>query len=74
MRVKARDGKTYDVGPAPPLGSHPVRLGDQVVGSFVITPDETFVTVTNKTLASETLLVDIADRFVSKGGSPVGIL
>jgi hypothetical protein len=72
MKVKARDGKVYDVDNAPPGGSHEVRLGDTVVGSFVLEPRETVVTVKHKS-ATETLLVDIADRFVAQGGAPMGI-
>ncbi len=72
MKIKARDGKTYDVDTAPPGGSHEVRLDGAVVGAFVLEPDETKVTVKGK-LATETLLVDIADRFVAKGGGPMGI-
>jgi hypothetical protein len=72
MKVKARDGKVYDVDPAPPGGSHEVRLGGDVIGSFVLLPDETRVTVKSKQ-ATESLLVDIADRFVDKGGGPMGI-
>jgi hypothetical protein len=72
MKIKARDGKTYDVDTAPPGGSHEVRLNGTVVGAFVLEPDETVVTVKSK-LATEALLVDIADRFVAKGGGPMGI-
>jgi hypothetical protein len=71
MKIKARDGKTYDVDTAPPGGSHEVRLEGAVVGAFVLEPDETVVTVKGKT--TEALLVDIADRFVAKGGGPMGI-
>jgi hypothetical protein len=73
MKVKARDGKTYDVQTAPPGGSHEVQLGGAVVGSFVLLPRETKVSVKSKTV-TETLLVDIADRFVAQGGAPMGIL
>jgi hypothetical protein len=72
IKIKARDGKTYEVDTAPPGGSHEVRLDGAVVGSFVLEPEETKVTVTNKKV-TETLLVDIADRFVAKGGGPMGI-
>jgi hypothetical protein len=72
MKVKARDGKVYDVGTAPPGGSHDVKLDGEVVGSFVLEPEETKVTVRSKKV-TETLLVDIADRFVDKGGGPMGI-
>jgi hypothetical protein len=72
MKIKARDGKTYDVGTAPPGGSHEVRLDGALVGGFVLEPDETVVTVKSK-LVTEALLVDIADRFVAQGGGPMGI-
>jgi len=72
MKIKARDGKTYDVDTAPPGGSHEVRLEGVVVGAFVLEPEETVVTVKSKQV-TETLLVDIADRFVAKGGGPMGI-
>ncbi len=72
MKIKARDGKTYDVDTAPPGGSHEVRLDGKVVGSFVLEPDETKVDVKSKQV-TEILLVDIADRFVAKGGGPMCI-
>ncbi len=72
MKIKARDGKTYDVDTAPPGGSHEVRLDGKVVGAFVLEPEETVVTVKNKAV-TEATLVDIADRFVAKGGGPMGI-
>ena len=72
MKIKARDGKTYDVETAPPGGSHEVRYDGAVIGAFVLEPDETVVTVKSK-LATDSLLVDIADRFVAKGGGPMGI-
>jgi hypothetical protein len=72
MKIKARDGKTYDVDTAPPGGSHEVRLDGTVVGSFVLEPEETVVTLKSK-LVTETLMVDIADRFVAQGGGPMGI-
>jgi hypothetical protein len=72
MKIKARDGKTYDVGTAPPGGSHEVRLDGALVGAFVLEPDETVVAVKSK-LVTEALLVDIADRFVAQGGGPMGI-
>ena len=72
MKVKARDGKVYDVDTAPPGGSHEVRLDGEVVGSFVLEPKETVVKVKSKR-ATEILLVDIADRFVAQGGAPMGI-
>lgn len=72
MKIKARDGKVYEVASAPPGGSHEVRLDGAVIGSFVLLPDETRVTVKGK-LATEELLVDIADRFVDAGGAPMGI-
>ncbi|WP_437900645.1 hypothetical protein [Sorangium sp. So ce124] len=72
MKIKARDGKVYEVAPAPPGGSHEVRLDGKVVGSFVLLPDETQVTVKSQP-ATDALLVDIADRFVAEGGAPMGI-
>ncbi len=71
MKIKARDGKVYEVSSAPPGGSHQVTLDGVAVGSFILEPRETKVTVTGKT--SEETLVDIADRFVDQGGSPMGI-
>ena len=72
MKIKARDGKTYDVDTAPVGGSHNVSLDGHIIGSFVLEPEETVVTVKDKR-ATEALLVDIADRFVDKGGGPMGI-
>jgi hypothetical protein len=72
MKVKARDGKVYEVSTAPPGGSHEVQLDGVVMGSFVLEPTETRVTIGHKKMTEE-LLVDIADRFVDKGGSPMGI-
>ncbi len=72
MKVKARDGKVYEVTTAPPGGSHEVRLDGVLVGSFVLEPRETVVKVNGKR-ATEEILVDIADRFVDLGGGPMGI-
>ncbi len=72
MKVKARNGKVYDVADAPPTGSHAVHLDGALVGSFVLLPQETRVTV-KSTLVNEELLTDIADRFVDAGGGPMGI-
>jgi len=73
MKVKARDGKTYEVQTAPPGGSHEVRLDGAVVGSFELLPKETRVSVKSKAV-TEILLVDIADRFVAQGGAPMGMM
>ncbi len=72
MQIKARDGKVYEVSTAAPGKAHEVRLDDELVGTFVLEPEETVVSVKSKR-ATETLLVDIADRFVAKGGSPMGM-
>lgn len=72
MKVKARDGKVYDVSTAPPGGTHEVELDGVGVGSFVLLPSETKLNVKNKGV-SEALLNDIADRFVAQGGAPMGI-
>ena len=72
MKVKARDGKVYDVGSAPPGGRHEVRLEGALMGSFVLEETETKVEVKDPR-ANATLLVDIADRFVAQGGAPMGI-
>ena len=72
MKIKARDGKTYDVSTAPVGGTHEVHLDGTLVGTFVLEPEETKVTPNGKR-ATEALLVDIADRFVDKGGGPMGI-
>jgi len=69
MKVKARDKKVYDVGTAPPGGTHEVHLDGALVGSFVLEPKETVVTVKSKAV-TEVLLVDIADRLVPQGGKP----
>lgn len=74
MKVKARDGKVYEVSTAAPGGTHEVRRDDgTLVGTFVLEPNETVVAVKDKRV-TEILLVDIADRFVAQGGSPMGIL
>ena len=72
MRIKARDGKVYEVSTAPPGGAHEVRLDGAAIGSFVLEESETKVTVSDPR-ATEILLVDIADRFVAQGGAPMGM-
>jgi hypothetical protein len=72
MRVKARDGNTYEVASAPPGGSHEVSYEGDNVGSFVLHPDEPEVTVKSSQV-TEVLLVDIAERFVASGGGPEDI-
>ncbi len=72
LQIKARDGKVYDVTAAPPGGSHEVSLNGASLGSFVLLPDRTNVSVKSKPM-TEILLTDIADRFVAAGGAPMGI-
>jgi hypothetical protein len=72
MKIKARDGKVYEVGSAAPGGRHDVRLEGAVVGTFLLEETETVVEVKDAR-ATEALLVDIADRFVAQGGAPMGI-
>lgn len=72
MKVKARDGKVYEVGTAAPGGKHEVRLDGTVMGHFVLEETETKVDVADSR-ATAALLVDIADRFVAQGGAPMGI-
>jgi hypothetical protein len=72
MKVRARDGKVYDVGSAPPGGRHEVKLDGSLMGTFVLEESETVVEPKDPR-ATEALLVDIADRFVAQGGAPMGI-
>jgi hypothetical protein len=72
MKIKASNGKTYDVSSAPPGGEHVVRLGSDVVGGFIIEPETNKITKST-TNAGEKLLNEIADKFVDEGGGPVGI-
>jgi hypothetical protein len=73
MKVKAGNGKVYEVGSAAPGGSHEVHIDGAVIGSFVLEEDRTVVTVKSKE-ATEALLQDIADRFVDQGGAPMGMI
>lgn len=72
MKVRARDGKTYEVTTAPPGGEHEVYLDRKLMGTFKLLPTETRVSVRSNQM-TEILLVDIADRFVAQGGAPMGI-
>lgn len=72
MKVRARDGKTYEVTTAPPGGVHEVSFEGKLMGTFKLLPTETDVSVRNKAITEGTL-VDIADRFVAQGGGPMGI-
>ena len=72
MKIKASNGKTYDVSTAPPGGEHTVKLGSDTVGAFVIEPDTNRITKSTPA-ASDKLLNEIADKFVDEGGAPVGI-
>jgi hypothetical protein len=72
MKVKARDGKVYEVSTAPPGGEHEVHLNGKLMGTFVLLPDETKVKARSNAM-TDILLVDIADRFVAQGGAPMGI-
>jgi len=73
MKIKASNGKTYDVSTAPPGGEHVVKLGADVVGGFIIEPETTRITK-NTAQAGDKLLHEIADKFVDEGGAPVGIM
>lgn len=72
LKVRARDGKTYEVTTAAPGGDHEVTLDGKLMGTFKLLPTETKVSVRNDAM-TEILLVDIADRFVAQGGAPMGI-
>jgi hypothetical protein len=72
FKIKARDGNTYDVKTAAPGEAHEVRRDGTVVGSFVLKPEETVISLVG-TLADEALIDDIAERFVGLGGVPMGI-
>lgn len=72
MKVKARNGKTYEVTTAPPGGEHEVYFEKTLMGTFKLLPAETKVSVRSNEM-TEILLVDIADRFVAQGGAPMGI-
>jgi hypothetical protein len=72
MKVKARDGKTYDVTTAPPGGEHEVYFEKKLMGTFKLLTDETKLSVRSNAM-TEILLQDIADRFVAQGGGPMGI-
>ena len=73
MQINARDGKLYEVSTAPVGGTHEVTYHGTLVGTFVLKSRETVVHVKSQ-LVTESTLVDIADRFVDKGGAPMGIL
>lgn len=72
LKVRARDGKTYEVTTAAPGGDHEVYLDGKLMGTFKLLPTETKVSVRSNAM-TEILLVDIADRFVAQGGAPMGI-
>ncbi len=73
MKIKASDGKEYEVDAAAPGGSHEVRLEGKAIGSFVVEADAVRVTVTTQAAKKE-LLLDIAEKFVDQGGAPMGML
>lgn len=72
LKVRARDGKTYEVTTAAPGGEHEVYFEKKLMGTFTLLPTETKVSVRSNAM-TEILLVDIADRFVAQGGGPMGI-
>ena len=73
MEINARDGKMYEVSTAPVGGAHEVKYHGTLVGTFVLKKRETIVSVKSE-LITESTLTDIADRFVDKGGAPMGML
>ncbi|MEZ4298477.1 MAG: hypothetical protein R3B70_26230 [Polyangiaceae bacterium] len=72
MKVRARDGKTYEVTSAPPGGEHEVYFKKPSWAHSPFSPPRQR-SVSAATPMTEILLVDIADRFVAQGGAPMGI-
>lgn len=73
MKIRAKDGRTYEVAEAAPGASHKVSHDGAEVGSFVLEAERTRLSVKAKPM-TEALLREIADEFVERGGAPMGMI
>ena len=76
MKIKARDGKSYEVRETGSRETFEVYVGSDHVATFVLDDDKTHVTVTaaGQKKTKEATIREVADEFVDKGGAPMGIM
>lgn len=76
MKIKARDGKTYEVRQTGSRETFEVHLGSDHVATFVIDEDKTHVTITaaGQKKTREATIREVADEFVDRGGAPMGMM
>lgn len=73
MKIKASDGRTYEVRTESGPSSFRVELGHEVVGSIRLDDDETHVALRGTQTTLE-VLREIADEFIDRGGAPMRMM
>lgn len=73
MKIKASDGRTYEVKSDGGEASFDVLLGSDIVGGFVLEEEETKITLRG-TKTTTKILHEIADEFVDRGGAPMKMM
>ena len=76
MKIKARDGKTYEVKATGNAETFEVWLGADQVASFVIEEDVNRVRLAaaGKGKTTEKTIDEVANQFVDKGGAPMKMM
>lgn len=73
MKIKASDGRTYEVKSDGGHSSFDVLLGSDIVGGFVLEEEDTKVTLRG-TRTTSAIVREVADEFVDRGGAPMKMM
>jgi hypothetical protein len=73
MKIKASDGRTYDVKTEGGPTSFRVELERELVGSIRLDDDDTHVTLRGAKTTVE-ILREVADEFIDRGGAPMKMM
>lgn len=73
MKIKASDGRTYEVKAEGGPSSFRVELEREVVGSIHLDDDDTRVTLRGAKTTLD-VLREVADEFIDRGGAPMRMM
>lgn len=73
MKIKASDGRTYEVKQEGGPSSFRVELGREVVGAIRLDDDDTRVTLRGTATTLE-VLREVAEEFIDRGGAPMRMM
>jgi hypothetical protein len=73
MKIKASDGRTYEVKQEGDPSSFRVELEREVVGSIRLDDDDTHVTLRGAKTTID-VLREVADEFIDRGGAPMRMM